>query len=75
MLAILLCAQITSSGAYALDANYVDNATNIRGGEFIARGGTTLDPSCSAVNPGSACDTIVVAGQRYLSFEDDIPGK
>jgi hypothetical protein len=63
-----------SEAFYLLDADYVDNATSKKGAQYVARSGSTLDSSCHAVNPGNACDTIVVAGQRYLSFDDAIPG-
>jgi hypothetical protein len=60
------------AGGYALDVDYVDNATGIKGAQIIYRG-PTMDESCNAVNPGQACVTLAVAGQRYLMFEDGSP--
>ena len=59
-------------GGYALDANYVDNKTGIKGAQVIYRG-ITEDEACNAVNPGTSCVTLAVAGQRYLLFEDGTP--
>ena len=62
----------TFEGLFATDLNYIDNKTGIKGAEVILRG-TTPEYTCAAVNPGTACVTLAVAGQRYLQFETGTP--
>ena len=62
-----------TEAGYAYDSTYVDKATGIVGAEAILRG-VSMDPSCEAVNPGNACATLSVAGHRYLTFADGLPG-
>ena len=55
------------TGAFALDLTWVDNATGIKGAQIILRNDGSKEYTCNAVNPGPKCNTLSVAGHRYVT--------